>query len=360
MISGSVYVRLLRRRRGGQSEHWSGDTDSVYDERMAHHHTPIRIGFDLGGTKMLCGAIASDGSVIATKKKKTKELSDPDALLDRIVRCVDGCLKKAGLERNDVAEMGVAAPGPIDSKAGVLLETPNLGLREFPMARLLRDRLGFPVFLENDVNAGLYGEYRHGGAGGYRNIVGLFPGTGIGGAMIFDGVLYRGATGGAGELGHMIVEPGGRICGCGRRGCLEAVAGRGAMAREATLLVISGKAPTIEAGAGTDVSRMKSSIFLDAIENGEEAVIELVDRAAWWLGVGMANCVNAFNPDVIVLGGGLVEKLGERYVAAAERSMREHAMEFLVRQVKIVTAELGDDAAVVGAAELATEANARA
>lgn len=315
----------------------------------------IALGLDLGGTKMLCGAVATDGSVIATEKKKTSDTGDTDALVERMGKCVHGCMKSAGISKADVDVLGVAAPGPIDVDNGVLKQTPNLAVRDYPLAARLQELLGFPVVLENDVNAGLYGEYMFGEGKQYSHVVGLFPGTGVGGAMILDGALYRGANGAAGEIGHMIVQPGGRLCGCGKRGCLEAVAGRGAIAREAAVLVTAGKSPTLAEAAGADPTKMKSGAFLKAVEAGESDVIELLERSAWWLGLGMANCVNAMNPQAIIVGGGLVEKLGAFYLEAAEASMREHAMQFLVEDVQVVAATLGDNAAIVGAATVGRE-----
>ncbi|MFW6387810.1 MAG: ROK family protein, partial [bacterium] len=310
------------------------------------------------GTKMLCGVVADDGTVPTTEKKKTKDSGDTEDLLDRMVKCVGGCMKNAGLSQADVQVLGVAAPGPIDVKNGVLKQTPNLAVRDYPLAEKLAEALGFPVVLENDVNAGLYGEYVHGGGSRYNHVVGLFPGTGMGGAMILDGALYRGAGGAAGEIGHMIVDPGGRLCGCGKRGCLESVASRGAIAREAAVLVTAGKAPTIAAAAGADPTKMKSGVFREAVDAGEQDVIALLERAAWWLGLGMANCVNIFNPEAIIVGGGLVEKLGSFYMNAAEASMREHAMDYPGEHVQVISATLGDNAAIVGAAIVGRERSA--
>lgn len=324
-----------------------------YNSSMGNNTKPV-LGFDLGGTKMLCGLVENGRTVTAHKKKKTKEVSKPEELVERMVSCVEGCLEEAGIDAKDVEALGVAAPGPINLKTGTLLNPPNLGVKEFPLAKMLSKQLGIPVVLENDVNAGLYGEFVAGSAQGYTHVVGLFPGTGLGGGMILNGELYYGVSGAAGEIGHMTVQPGGRLCGCGNRGCLEAVASRGAMAREAAVLVGAGKSPTIAREAGMDISKMKSGVFADAVEAGEEAVIELVNNAAWWLGVGMANCVNIFNPEVIVVGGGLVEKLGKSYLKVAEAAMREHAMPTLSRNVKVVAAALGDDAAVIGSAVVAT------
>ncbi len=321
---------------------------------MAGNMKPV-LGFDLGGTKMLCGLVENGRTVTARYKKKTKEIDKPEDLVDRMVSCVEGCLKEAGIRAKDVAALGVAAPGPVDLKTGTLLNPPNLGVQELPLAKLLSRKLGVPVVLENDVNAGLYGEFVAGAAQGFSHVVGLFPGTGLGGGMILNGELYYGVSGAAGEIGHMTVQPGGRLCGCGNRGCLEALASRGAMAREAAVLVAAGKSPTIAKLAGTDISKMKSSVFADAIDAGEEAVIELVNNAAWWLGLGMASCVNIFNPEAIVIGGGLVEKLGKSYVKVAEASMREHAMAAIVKKVKVIAAGLADDAAVIGAAAVAAK-----
>ncbi|MFP4642804.1 MAG: ROK family protein [Spirochaetales bacterium] len=314
------------------------------------------LGLDLGGTKMLCGAVAPDGTVLATEKKKTRAGGDPDQLVERMVKCVRACMTAAELEVDDVGVLGVAAPGPIDVENGILTETSNIGVSNFPLSARLQEELGFPVVLENDVNAGLYGEFMYGHAYGLSEVVGLFPGTGVGGAMILGGSLYRGAGGGAGELGHMVLQPGGPICGCGKRGCLETLASRGAIAREIALLVAIGRAPTVAALTGSDPSLMKSGVIAEAVSAGEQAVIEIVERSAWWLGLGMANCVNIFNPQAIVLGGGLVEKLGEHYIGIAERTMREQAMTFPARDVRVIPAILGDNAAIVGAARRATEA----
>ena len=325
-----------------------------YNMCMGSNTKPV-LGFDLGGTKMLCGLVENGRTVTARNKKKTKEVDKPEDLVDRMISCIESCLEEAGIAAKDVFALGVAAPGPINLKTGTLLNPPNLGVKEFPLAKMLSKRLGIPVVLENDVNAGLYGEFFAGAAQGYQHVVGLFPGTGLGGAMILNGKLYHGVSGAAGEIGHMTVQPGGRLCGCGNRGCLEALASRGAMAREAAVLVGAGLSPTISREAGSDVSKMKSGVFADAIDAGEEAVIELVNNAAWWLGIGMANCVNIFNPEAIVIGGGLVEKLGKSYLKVAEDSMREHAMPTLVKKVKVIAAALADDAAVIGSAVVAAK-----
>jgi glucokinase len=170
--------------------------------------------------------------------------------------------------------------------------------------------------------------------------------------MILDGRLYRGVSGGAGEMGHMIIQSGGRLCGCGRYGCLETLASKTALAKDLVQLAATGKAPSILEKVGSDYTLVKSSHIKKAIEAGEEAVIDLVNRAADFLGIGMANYVNIFNPELIILGGGLIEKLGDRFVARAEASMRANGMPVLLKDVEVAQASLGDDTVIVGAAML--------
>ncbi len=313
------------------------------------------LGFDLGGTKMLAAVVGGDFSVRGRAKRKTGTERGNDAVFAGIVDTIEQALVSAGCVLSDIAGVGIACPGPIDMHTGVVLETPNLDLRDFALRDRLTKKLGLPVVLENDVNAGVYGEFVAGAGRGFSHIVGLFPGTGIGGGLILDGRLYRGARGGAGEIGHMVVQAGGRRCGCGRFGCLEAVASRSALAKDLVALAANGEAPTIRQKAGADFLAIKSGTIARAMEAGEEAVIELVMRSAQFLGIGMGNCVNAFDPELIILGGGMVEKFGDQYLATAIESMRETGMKRMVEHVKVKAAELGDDAAVIGAAALLRE-----
>ena len=318
----------------------------------------MRIGFDLGGTKMLAAVLADDGSVVARNKEKTQGGGNK-AVLEQILATTEGVLEKAGITAGDVSCMGIAVPGPIDAGNGIILDTPNVGVKDFALGRELTKRFGFPTLLENDVNAGLWGEYRAGAAQGYSDVVGVFPGTGIGGGLILDGHLYRGKRGSAGELGHMVVQTDGRRCGCGGYGCWETVASKTAIARDLVMLAMTGQSPTLAEKGGTEIRNIKSGVIAKAVDAGEEAVIDVVNRAAHFLGVGLANVVNIFDPEVIILGGGLVDKLGKPFVEIADRTMRARAMPRLVEGVEIKAAKLGDDAVVVGAADLAEEATAR-
>lgn len=311
------------------------------------------IGFDLGGTKMLAAVIDQEGTIVATKKEQTPPGGDAKAVYASVVNTIQEAAKKADTKIDSLAGVGIAVPSPVDFKRGVVLSTPNLGLSDFPLRDRLSEDLGIPVVVENDVNAGTFGEYVGGAAKGFTDVVGIFPGTGVGGGLILDGRLYRGATGGAGEVGHMIVQTDGRLCGCGQHGCLEAVASKTAIAKDLVMLADTGSAPTVLELAGTSVAAIKSSVILKAIEAGEAEAIRVVHRAAEFLGIGMANLVNIFNPQLIVVGGGLVEKLGhDHYLGIAEASMRAHAMPRLSEVVEVREAQLGDDAALMGVAAL--------
>ncbi|MFP4011319.1 MAG: ROK family protein [Spirochaetaceae bacterium] len=313
------------------------------------------VGVDLGGTKLLAVVFDETYTVRGRAKKKVGKSRDNDAVLEKMCEVISAALEDAGVARGDVRAVGVACPGPVDFEAGVVIETPNLGVENLAVRDRLSAALETPVFLENDVNAGTYGEYTAGAGQGYRHIVGLFPGTGLGGGLILDGRLFRGATGGAGEIGHMIIQVDGRRCGCGQYGCLEAMASRTALAKDLVALAATGGAPAVYKRAGSDYLQLKSSVIEKAWHEGEPAVAELIDRAARHLGIGMANCVNIFNPELIIIGGGLVEKLGAPYIEKAEQAMHEHAMARLASVVRVKQAELGDDSAVIGAAALARE-----
>lgn len=316
------------------------------------------IGFDLGGTKMLSAVLDDRLEIKVRLKEKFSDKSSGDTVLGSIVGCINNSLKEAGLKPEDLIGIGIGVPGPIDRKKGVVKNTPNLGFTEYPLRDRLEKAIGVPVLLENDVNVGTFGEFVQGAAKGYRHVLGIFPGTGIGGGLIIDGKLFLGATGNAGEIGHMIIQVDGRLCGCGQYGCVEALASRTALAKDAAALAASGDAPTVLERAGTDLMKIRSSVLGKAVDAGEKPIKRLVDRSAYFLGVAMANAVNLLSPEVIVLGGGLVDRFGKAYVEAAERSMREHAMPSVVEGVKVIEAALGDDAAVIGAAALVLESAA--
>jgi glucokinase len=315
----------------------------------------VYVGVDLGATKILATAFDGSMKVLASEKSKTPREEEAKAVVRAIVDSVRAVVASAGASE-PLSGIGIAVPGPLDREKGIVLYTPNMGFKDYRLGQELEGLFGAPVFLENDVQAGVYGELRAGALRGRKNAVGVFVGTGIGGGIVIDGKLYRGSSGSAGEVGHMTLHDGGALCGCGNYGCLEALASRTAIAKDAAALAISGKAPALLASAGTDIRKYRSSAFRDSVEGGDKSVRRAMDRAAYWLGVGLANIVHVLNPEVIVLGGGVVVRFGARIRDGAVASMQEHLLPGLAGTVEVLLAELGDLSVSTGAAYVAADA----
>jgi len=318
------------------------------------------IGVDLGATKILAAIfeLGEDGAMkrtVAQLKIKTPGDEGPAALVGAMAETVEALRAQVAHELGTgrCLALGVAVPGPLDREKGIVRYTPNLGLENFPLSARLAERLGLDVALENDVQSGVYGELKAGALRGRRQAVGIFVGTGIGGGIVIDGELFRGSTGSAGEIGHMIVHEGGPLCGCGNYGCLEAHASRSALAKDALALAASGKAPAMLEAAGLNFRRYRSSALAEALAGKDAAIAKAVDRSAFWVGVGMANLVNILNPEAIVLGGGMVMRFGDRYLEGARAAMRARLMPGLADTVEILLSELGDLAVPAGAALMA-------
>lgn len=305
------------------------------------------VGVDLGGTKIAVALVADDHQVLERARVPTPE--GPDAVLDAVVAAV------RELDAGD-APVGVGVPGPV--RDGVLETAPNLAGFSAPVP--VRDRLasalGVAVVVENDANAGAVGEWVAGAGRGARFLLGVWLGTGIGGGLVIDGRPYRGAFGGAGELGHMCVRQGGALCGCGRRGCIEAYAGRARMEEVVRTAAAKGRhTGLLDLAVEKGRDRITSGVWRDALEQGDELASAVLDEAVAALGAGVGAAINLLDLDTVVVGGGLAEKLGDdivRRVAAATRPY------LLVPDAdrRYALAELGDDAGVVGCAWLARAA----
>ncbi|TFH06092.1 MAG: ROK family protein [Spirochaetales bacterium] len=201
------------------------------------------IGFDMGGTKMLASVFDRKFQQIASAKTRTPPGAGNDEIFAVIVTIIQEALTKAKRKSSEIIAVGIAVPGPIDRDNGRIIALTNVGVKDFALRDKLQSEIGIPVFLENDVNAGTFGEYVAGAAAGSTNVVGVFPGTGVGGGLIIGGKLYRGRGGQAGEIGHLTVMVGGPMCGCGKYGCLEAVASKTAIAKDLVHLASMGAAP---------------------------------------------------------------------------------------------------------------------
>jgi len=315
------------------------------------------VGVDLGGTSLRALAVDDENKILGIKKVRTLRTGGPGRLIHRIATLVESTLRDAGVSRSQVRAVSVGAPGPIDRARGIVEEAPNLGWKRVPLRSELRQLLRVPVFVENDVNVGLVGEHALGAGRGAKNLVGIFVGTGIGGALILDGKLYEGSRGGAGEIGHTVLMVDGPLCGCGRRGCAEALASRTAMERDVRAAIKTGrKSIVLKIMKKKRKERMTSSIIAAALKKNDPVMREVMSRAEFHLGILASNAVNLLDPECVVFGGGIAERLKDSFVDP----IRETAFEYFLRpsdrdRVRIVPGRLGDNAGALGAIVLAKQ-----
>lgn len=308
------------------------------------------MGFDLGGTKMLAQIYDADWKVVAKEKKRTKPGTSERQGVDRIIDTIKVALKKADLTPEQLKGIGIGCPGPIDMDHGVLLDLPNLGWEAVPLQTQVAEELGCPVAILNDVDAGTYAEYRLGAAQNARCAIAVFAGTGIGGGCIYRGEIFRGTRISAFEIGHIQVMSNGPRCGCGQRGCLESVASRLAIAAQAARTAYRGDAPHLLEDAGVDLSKIRSGALSSSIKAGDKAIEEIILEAARYIGIAVASAINLIGPEIVVLGGGLVEAMPDLFVPQVQRAANKRVMPAYQGTFKVVPAMLEDDAGVLGAA----------
>jgi glucokinase len=313
------------------------------------------IGFDLGGTKMMAVVLDDAARVLATRRRKTKGEAGAKAGMARVMETIDEALAEAKVDRSRLAGIGMGVPGMLNLNTGLLKLAPNLGWRDVPLRTALTRRFHVPIAVANDVDAGVFGEYRFGAARGSRCVVGVFPGTGVGGGCIYEGRILRGKTGSCMEIGHVPVIPDGALCGCGRRGCLETVASRLGIAAELAQAVYRGEAPQLQKLAGTDIAAIRSGIIREAMEAGDRVVESIVRHAARLIGRVLVGTVHQLAPDTIVLGGGLVEEMPKLFVGEIAETLDKGVTDAFRGSFKVKAARLGDYATAMGAAALAAD-----
>ena len=318
--------------------------------------SPLYVGVDLGGTKILAGLFTAQFKLIAKLKLSTKGDRGPEAVLARVARCVRDTVDEADCDLKQVAALGLGAPGAVDSDEGRVLFAPNLaGWKDIPVKKILEKELGLPVFAENDCNVATLGVHQIEHDGRPRHLVGLFLGTGIGGGLILDGKLHTGFNRTAGEVGHMVLDVDGPKCGCGNRGCFEALASRTAIFRRVQQAVKDGEKTVLAEMLGGDLAEMRSGDLRKAIRRGDKLVDKIVEDAAEYTGIAVGNLINLLNPQFVVLGGGVIEALGDEMMAIIIETARDYAMPGTDKGVEIVASKLGDDAGIHGAAVLARQ-----
>ena len=309
------------------------------------------LGIDVGGSKILFVLFDERFRAVAETKIKTPGEADFTEALESGARALVRKAKKRGLRLMGV---GVGCAGNVDRRRGELESCPNLPfLRGYPFEARLSRLAGANVLLGNDVHMGLYGEHRLGAAKGLKHVVGVFFGTGVGAAFIASGELYVGASGAAGEFGHCLVAPMGPLTGSERQGVLDDFVGRNAIAGAAAAIAARGGAPRLLERAGADVLRIRSGALADSIRAGDKAIEEMVRSRARTAGIALSNLVDFLSPEMVVLGGGLVEAMPSLFRQEIAREVRAHAIPAVARGVRVVVAKLGKRAVAAGAAKMA-------
>jgi|SoiMethySBSTD1v2_1073268.scaffolds.fasta_scaffold14008_6 glucokinase len=314
--------------------------------------TKYLVGVDLGGTNIVAGALAEDGSdIIALRTEATRADQGADAVVDRIARMIDTVIAETiaqtGARRDDVIGVGVGAPGPLDRERGIVVTTPNLGWTNFPLRDVVAERTRLPVRIDNDANCATLGEWWLGAARGANNVIGMTIGTGIGGGIILGGRLYHGSSDVAGEIGHATIDITGRRCKCGNYGCLEAYASGPSIADRAREAVGSDDEAFLVLMVGGDANKITAATVYEAAKLGDDVALDVVRETSRFLGAGIANLLNIFNPDVVVIAGG-VTQAGETLFGPLRREVRKRAFKPAVEACQIVPGTLVA-AGVVGA-----------
>jgi glucokinase len=311
------------------------------------------VGVDMGGTKILAGVFTTGLRCVGRSKMSTKAERGAEAVIERIARCVQDAVDECDLTLKNIRGVGIGSPGTIDSENGRVIFAGNLGWKDVSLKKGLEQRLGLPVFLANDCNVCTLGVYEVELQSKPRHMIGVFLGTGIGGGLILDGKLFTGYNRTAGEVGHMMLEVNGPKCTCGNKGCWEALASRGALFRQIQLAVKNGQKTVLTDMLGDDLEDMRSGDLRKAIKQGDKFVMHVVEEAASYTGLAVANLINLFSPEVVVLGGGLMDALENEMMPVIVKVAKEHAFPGTEKGVKIIPSSLGDDAGITGAAVLA-------
>lgn len=312
-----------------------------------------KVGIDLGGTKVFAVAVNEKMEIIGRSKLRTDVGGGFEAVSLQMKEVAEKALIEGGGSLADVKTIGAAIPAAVDPESGDALHAPNLGWKNLSVRNGLEKVFGKPVVLDNDVNCGTLGEYKAGAAKGAQSVVGFFVGTGLGGGLILDGKLWRGKRGVAGELGHTIIRKNGRTCGCGGKGCLEAYCSKTAFCKQFDKLINKRGAYSMLCDIhGKDFDSIKSKALRKSWQKGDAVVHNVLSKGMKALGIVCANVVATLSPECIVLGGGVMEALGEELLPHVEKSFAKHLFAVNPDDVALKLSTLGDDAVALGAAML--------
>ena len=310
------------------------------------------IGVDLGGTNIQVGVVNEKNRIVGRSKSKTQADKGTETVIDRIVKTVNDAIDDSKLKPSEISGLGIGAPGTVDVKKGIVRTAVNLRWNNFPLCKHLTKKLKMPVTLDNDVNVGTWGEFVAGAAKTKKgDLLGIFVGTGIGGGLVLNGQLYSGDMGTAGEIGHVVLHADGIL---GRR-TLENAASRTNIVRQITDLIRANHESSIGEATDDNLDNIRSKALAEALAKNDPLTTEIVKNAATYVGIAIANTVTLLSLSNVVVGGGMVEAAGGTFVEWVRESFVANVFPPDLKKCNIMASKLGDDAGVIGAADLARE-----
>ena len=305
------------------------------------------VGVDLGGTKISTALSDLEGKIINQTTIPTDAHEDEVPVLNRIINSIEKVVNDSAVSYEDIKGIGIGSPGPLDAKQGIIITTPNLPFKNFNLVKPISEKFGVPVFLDNDANVAAIGEFMFGAGKGAENIVFFTVSTGVGGGAILNGKVYRGHTSNALEIGHMTVAPHGPRCNCGNVGCVEATSSGTAIAKRAHEALST----KVETSLRKYENVTSYEVFVEAAA-GDPVAKDIIDDAMNYLGIAVANAVSIFDPEYVIIGGG-VSKAGDVVFDTVRKVVNKRCFKSMAESVKIVPAGLGTDAGLIGAVALA-------
>lgn len=305
------------------------------------------IGVDLGGTKISTALSTLEGNILSQTVVPTNARDGEEKVLNRIISTIEEVINGANVPKDEIGAIGIGSPGPLDAKKGVIITTPNLPFKNYNVVQPIREKFDIPAYIDNDANVAAIGEFMFGAGKGKENIVFFTVSTGVGGGAVLNGQAYRGNTSNALEIGHMTVNPNGPRCNCGNIGCLEAISSGTAIGKRGQEAVES----KVETSLRKYDQITSYEVFVEA-KNGDEVAMEIIDNAMNYLGIGVANAISIFDPEMVIIGGG-VSKVGDIMFDKVKEVVNKRCFKSMAESCEIVPAGLGSDAGVMGAVALA-------
>ena len=310
------------------------------------------LGIDLGGTNIVAGVVDENGNIIVKVSCKTNVPRPESEICDDMAVVALKALEEAGLTKNDVSFVGIGAPGAVNGATGVIEFSANFNSHNWEIVKMMEERLGMKVYVENDANAAAYGEFCVGAAKDANNAVVITLGTGVGGGIIIDGMIYSGSNFAGAELGHMVIEKDGRPCGCGRKGCWEAYSSATGLINMTKEAILSNPQSYLAQSVGGDLSAVNGITAFDAMRQGCSVGIKVVDEYISYLACGLVNIINIFQPEILCIGGGISYE-GDYLIKPLMRIIEEERYtKHNAQQTQVCVATLGNDAGIIGAAFL--------